>query len=222
MRLLKTAAALVAVAGLAGTPAVADAAPSRDAQRFADAVARGKQSLLALRPMISVRTYGAIVEVERCEAAMEGVHADAVERRLEEQGSTVVWAMYVYPYVELHRPMLRQVVADLDAIPTRDPALRAGREAWRRGLRLFEALPPPLPDPCGALERWRDASFTAEAAPLTRADAERFWEILARTDDERDRRFARAVKRLRALGVSPRRARAFDGRRLLDLWSDDH
>ena len=145
-----------------------------------------------------------------------------MDARIELQGGAVAWSALLYPYVELSLPTLRQVVADLDAVTTRDAALRAGRQAWRRGVRLFESLDPPLERPCEALERWRDTGFSAAGAPISRRDALRFWDTLERTDDERDHRYGRAVKRLRQLGIARGRVKAFNGHRVFDILSDDH
>ena len=221
MSVRRATAVLVVAAALGQTPAVG-AAPPSSAERLVEAVERGHRGLAAVRPALSERAVAVDREITACEHLVEGDHPEAVENRIEETGAAVVWSALLWPYVEATLPVARQVVADMDAVPTRDPALRSGRAAWRRGVRLFASFPPPVERPCEALARWRDAGFSAAAAPIPRADALRFWKLLARTDDERDRRYGKAVRRLRQLGLSPRRARRFDGRRIFDLYSDDH
>lgn len=44
----------------------------------------------------------------------------------------------IQPVVEVSKAPLRQMVSDLEAIPTRDPALRTGRAARRQSLVDFE------------------------------------------------------------------------------------
>lgn len=220
MRLLLALLTIAATLAMASAPARA-AAP-RSAHRFVEAVERGHRTLAGAASEIERRSREFEREMPRCDRALRGDFSDEVNARIEFQGTAVIFSALLYPYVELSLPGLRQIVADLDAIPTRDRALRRGRDAWRRGVGLFESLAPPVERPCEALERWRDAGFSAERAPISRPDAERFFDTLERTDDERDRRYGRAVKRLRELGIPRRRAKAFNGHRHFELFSDDH
>lgn len=215
------AGTLVTVLAMATAMSAGAAAP-RSANRFVEAVERGQRTLAGAGPEIDRRTREIERELSRCESATEGDFSDRVNARIELQGGAVVWSALLHPYVELSLPALRQVVADLDAVATRDPALHAGRQAWHRGVRLFTSLAPPPQRPCEALERWRDSGFAAAQAPISRRDALRFWDTLERTDDERDSRYARAVKRLRELGIPGRRAKAFNGHRVFDIFFDDH
>lgn len=221
MRLLL---ALLAVAALLATAAApAGAAATRSAQRFVEAVERGERTLADVRPEIERRFREWEREQPRCDRALRGDFSDAVDGRIELQGGAVAVSGLFHPYVELGLPGLRQIVADLYAVTTRDRALRAGRQAWRRGVGLFESFDPPIERPCEALERWRDTGFAADQAPISRADAQRYFDTLEQTGAERDgRRYGRAVKRLRKLGVTRRRAEAFDGHLYLDIVSGDH
>jgi hypothetical protein len=218
----RRAIAIFALVVCAALPVGAHAAPPQSATRFVAATERGHQTLKAALPEIGRRAEAIDAEVTGCEHLVNGRFSKEVEVRIEVQGVAVIWAALLHPYVELSLPAWRQVVADLDAIPTRDRALQAGRAAWRRGVRLFESFAPPLERPCEALARWKEAGFTAQSAPISRRDALRYWETLEATDDERDDRYARAVRRLRQLGVRRRAANAFDGHRAFDIFSDDH
>ncbi len=214
-KLVLAAAVLLAVLV---APSVAAAAPAQSAQRFVDAAVRGRAAVETQQTEIARRTRAAVQEITTCDdEVLGGAHSAEVARRIELHAGAVVWLAVLRPSVELRLPALRDVVSALNAVPTRDRALRAGRAAWRTGVRRLESLPVLAESPCALLTRWRDAGFTAASVPISRAAARRVMRTLS-ASARRDRRFTRAVRRLRAMGVSPRQARAFDGRVLLSAF----
>ena len=61
-------------------------------------------------------------------------------------------------------PALAQLVADLDAIPTRDRVLRSARAVWRRIARLAANVPV-HEQPCAAIEAWVESGWRDRARP---------------------------------------------------------
>jgi hypothetical protein len=127
-------------------------------------------------------------------------------RRALDQAIEVFAVGMVHALFDPTLPALRTLSAQLDAVPTADPALRSGRTAWRKTVGAIAALPP-LDDPCGKLIAWRRSGYAPSAAPaLDRA------KLKALNDSGGpDPRFARAARRMRALGVSKSAADRFTG-----------
>ena len=113
-------------------------------------------------------------------------------------------------------PALRTMVADLDAIPTEDRALRSGRAAWRASVEQIEAAPK-LADPCGVLQAWRQAGWTRESAPRIPGLSKAIDEA---SNDRIERKLVRAERRMRRLGVSRGAARRFRGETLSSCVDD--
>lgn len=103
------------------------------------------------------------------------------------------------------RPALDAFLAQIEAVPTNDPALRGGRAGWRTEIDIIRRLPS-TPDPCAALQAWQRTGFAPSSAPipldvLTNAAA------LAA-----EGKLAVAARRMRQLGVSAGAARRFTRR----------
>jgi hypothetical protein len=196
---------LLAVAALLAAAAPAIAGPREDARRFSDA---------ALRAKAMIATHAG--EVEEATAALRPCFELAMRApaHASDRASSVLAVEVVYELLHPAEPVLRRFVADLEAVATTDPALRAGRMAWRRALAIFAALPH-AGDPCVLLERWRAAGWSADAAPPDLAPA---FDRLERLNGGRvvDRWMRSAVHRLRELGVSKRAARRFAGDGMFD------
>lgn len=111
------------------------------------------------------------------------------------------------------RPALGAFQVRLDRVQTADPALRSGRAAWRATIAAVAGLRAPK-DFCGDLERWRRTGFRPSAAP-------RYGTFDLATLLPLDRKFTRAKRRLRALGISRGAAERWAGDRLFDDLLDD-
>lgn len=221
-RTLRSARAALIVAALvtiAPTQARAAAKPDERAaaQAFADAALHYGQDVRAALPAARKARQAARVDARKCDGPLR-----ALERRLEGDGDftrrdfRAFILMSIQPWVGVYAtlvPAHERMLAELDATPTADPALRTGRAVWRSltNLMRFYALIPA--DLCGQLDAWVDAG--AKGTPLPDVNL-RGWddpEELDRDSSSPDEsaRLARAVRRLRELGQGPRRSERFDG-----------
>jgi hypothetical protein len=211
MRAAPIAAALAMVVAL-GSAVPADAAPPRSAQRFADAALRAKVAINALRPEISRSLREA--DLGRC-----GDLGDQAPARAERTAGALIDLALAQALLGPTQPVLERFVADLEAIPTRDPALRSGRAAWRESVAALGRLPA-FDQPCAALERWAKAGWSPAARPpvpvaeIERLDSDRL-------DERFDRGVARAARRLRRLGISAGAAKRFTGETLFEDAVDE-
>jgi hypothetical protein len=203
--------ALVAAAALA--PVAVAQRPS-SAQRMADAVERGKSAIRAKAP--EYKAAFAAIELERC---IRVLASKEPPKRAAERADAVLLAALSHPIYGPTKPVLRQIVADLQVIPTSDPALKSGRAAWRRLTEIVEQMPT-LDKPCEQLERWAASGWNASAAP--KIDAKLVARVTEQTDSpELQRKIDRAARRMRQLGVSRGDARRFTGETLLDDVIDE-
>ena len=196
---------LLLLAVVLATAAPAGAAPTRTAQRFSDAVLHARVAIKAQRDEFRERWEA--LNLELCFEALDG----APERAADRAGLVVGLGLST-TFNDLLLPHLRQVVAELDAVPTRDRVLRSGRAAWREMVRLLGGIPR-VEDPCGQLARWRDAGWAPEAAPPV---PDYDIEALEKRGDRLERKLKRAARRLRRLGLSRAAARRFTGETLLE------
>ena len=198
--LIALAAVLAASAAALPSAASAQQRPST-AQRFADAAMRAREAIAPLIP----RIQRGLVEQDR--ACFRVLRPDAVPPLEALDEALVLLSMGTEaPWVVRSRPVLAQVVRDLDRIPTRDPALVAGREAWRT-LERRVATAPLIDRPCQRLEAWARTGFAKEATPWVSADTYR--RASTALDGELRRTLRRAERRLRRLGVPAADARRF-------------
>ena len=200
------------VAAVALVPA-SSAPAATSAQRFADAVERGKSAIRAKKP--EFKAVAEAVDFERCERALEA--KPPPEREIDRFATFLVIAV-LQPTIQPSMPVLRQIVADLDAIPTRDPVLKSGRAAWREIVASF-GLFPILDKPCEQLEAWAASGWKASARPDFDFAA---FEKLAGEDsfEGADAKLERAARRMRQLGVSKGDAERFTGETLFDDVED--
>lgn len=187
---------------------------TQSAQAFADAALRAHVAMRAESETIDRRMRA--LRPRLCISVLRDVvrRGRLVERRSERVFGQMMVG-FMRPLVDVIVPVGRHLVADLDAVPTRDPALIAGRDAWRELIALFEAYPV-VTRPCHALDAWRDSGFAPALAPPDQTSA------LARLDalDETEtfsRRVGRAQRRLRMLGVT-RGAAARFSEDLIDVY----
>ena len=131
------------------------------------------------------------------------------------------------PMMRALQPALDRFAASLEAVQTRDPALRSGRSAWRQQAVSSGKVYGPLPeDVCGQLRAWERGG--ARGVPLPGVDLDLGGGTIAdgvltaeesTSDDEdegedildTDGKAQRAAERLRELGQGPRRAARFSG-----------
>lgn len=201
---------VLSVLALAAVPA--QAAPrTKAAAAFSDAALRAKVALQAGEPAVKAKLdamrSGLCLRVVK-ESARSG------NRHRFKRALAVTLLGGLRPLVEVFVPVARQLVAELDAVPTRDPALIRGRDAWRRSVAAFEGLPV-VERPCERLGEWRASGYSAEKAPPYLVDE------LEQLEDDGAVDLALAARRLRQLGVSRRAAERFAGEDLVgDVYLD--
>lgn len=115
------------------------------------------------------------------------------------------------------RPALERLVADLKAIPTRDPLLRSGRAAWRAFVAGIAAYPF-IDRPCRRLEAWANSGWEPDLRPPI--DVAAFRQAERIDSDALPGKLRRAGRRLRELGVSRGEAERFTGSTLFDDIDD--
>ena len=162
--MLRISLTVVVLLVLVGAPP-ADAARTSSAQRFADAALRAKSALRAVAPQIRA----AHEDVFRtCESGIEPdedppAHARRRAEVLAHQAERA-------PLVQIARPVFDKLLDDLRRIPTRDPALRSGREGWRLFVELLFGEPV-LPGACQQLAAWAATGYARDRAPVFRVAA---------------------------------------------------
>jgi hypothetical protein len=202
----------IAAAALLVPPATAPAATT--AERFAGAVERGKSAIRAKEA--EYRAAFEAVDFDRCERALE---RKPPPKREADRFGLLFAAVILQPTFGPTKPVLQQIVDDLDAIPTRDPILRSGRAAWRSVVGLVSRFPT-VDKPCEQIEAWANAGWRASARPDF--DFEGFEKLLEEGDDKAlERKLDRAARRLRQLGVSKGAAERFAGETLLEDIPDE-
>ena len=203
---------LILCVAIAATLVPAAPAPAATtAQRFADAVERGKSAMRGKKAEIEA-AYDAS-NLEECSAAFE---REPPERAVDTMAALFVIGL-VQPVVEPSKPVYDQIVADLTAIPTNDPILRSGRAVWRAYRAQLDQIAL-IQDPCGQLARWARTGWRRSATP--KIDVEAIDRLIESKPLEAKMR--RAVRRLRQLGVSRADAERFRGETMYDdVLSED-
>jgi hypothetical protein len=209
----------VAIAGLLVSAAPADAGSRSSAQRFADAALRTKVRIGAVVPAVK-RSAREIWE------PCAGLPESEPPARAKPQIDVLEVSIILGPVFPHTQPVLERFVADLEAIPTNDPALRSGRAAWRESVRR-EAAIPIVERPCELYAAWAATGYAPEAAPvLPVAEYEAAMRGLDELEARSARKKDRAARRLRRLGVREPSARRFAGagmfRALDDAFPGDH
>jgi hypothetical protein len=119
---------------------------------------------------------------------------------------------------------------ELDRVPTADPALVAGREAWRATVVFVQQLQPVPADLCARIRAWADSGYADAALPILQPAPVHELLAAAPDSDEPDLPapgLRRAGARMLQLGVTKGQARRFEGVSLFrgvalfDLASDD-
>jgi hypothetical protein len=196
----------MAIAVAPAAPAQAPAADERAAAReFSFAAYRLRVAILAEEDAIDDKLQNVTLETlgdDRCDRADE---AATGLRGIEVLLTDILLAFA--PAYDPIRPALDTFLAQLEAIPTNDPALRGGRAGWRTEVDIIRRLPS-TPDPCAALQAWQRTGFAEDRAPIP---------IDALTNPAAEAsagKIAVAARRMRQLGVGATAAKRFRGREM--------
>ncbi len=201
--LLTLAAALLAAAPATAAPRTQAAAD------FAGAALRAQIGMNAQRDEHRARERA--VRLRLCGRALRAIPAGNKPRL--KRALNVLFIAITRPMADTFVPVGQRLVADLDAVPTRDAALIAGREAWRDIVALFERIPA-LDRPCERLDEWRRSGWDPAKAPPPLDDVLELFE--GDGSEGIEQALTRAVRRLRRLGVSTGAAERFSGERFFD------
>ena len=209
--------ALALTAGVTGTaqaqttppatppaPAPAQAAPDERAaaRELSFAAYRLRVAVLAQKQAVEDKllgiTLGALSD-PRCDRA-----ENAAPGFLAIEVLIVELVLDITPAYDPVRTALDAFLAQIEAIPTNDRALRSGRAGWRSEIQFIRGLQS-SPDPCGSLQAWQRKHFAPSASPVN-LDAVTDPGLNAAED-----KITIAARRMRALGVSAGAARRFTG-----------
>jgi hypothetical protein len=193
-------AVLVVVGTAVAVPRAQAADPT--AQAFVDTVALGSVAINGTKPQ--VREAFKALEIDRCVKAIDEKAPGAVIDSLFDVAFYGTIQATFKPSV----PAMQAIVAGLDRIPTSDPALRSGRAAWRATAETMAKLPA-MVQPCRKLEAWKKRKWQGKAPTILPAGAKQA--LAPILGNELDRKFERASKRLRALGISKADAKLWAG-----------
>ena len=199
-------AILIALALAPTAPAQAPAPDERAAAReFSFAAYRLRVAILAQQDAIEAKLLNVTLEAlgdERCDRAD---NAAPGIRGIEVLIVDILLAFA--PAYDPVRPGLDTFLAQLEAIPTNDRALRGGRAGWRTEVDIIRRLPS-TPDPCAALQAWQRTGFAEDRAPIP-------IDVLTNpAADASAGKIAVAARRMRQLGVGATAAKRFRGRQM--------
>lgn len=199
-------AILIALALAPTAPAQAPAPDERAAAReFSFAAYRLRVAILAQQDAIEAKLLNVTLEAlgdDRCDRADD---AATGLRGIEVLLIDILLAFA--PAYDPIRPALDTFLAQLEAIPTNDPALRGGRAGWRTEVDIIRRLPS-TPDPCAALQAWQRTGFAENRAPIP-------IDVLTNPAAEASAgKIAVAARRMRQLGVGATAAKRFRGRQM--------
>jgi hypothetical protein len=208
----------VVVGALLGVPEPA-AAQARDARaaarEFSFAAYRLRVAVKARLPEIDRAV--SITRTPACRTALSGGTPAQQRRHVDDLVGVLVDLLAGAMFAPVSEP-LRTFQAELDRVPTTDPALRSGRAAWRESVGLYLQVRPLPSDLCAQLGRWRTAGYAAAARPaLQPAGVRRILDGSGTVDAKLHLAAARMV----ALGVSQGQARRFAGDTLFDGFSPE-
>jgi hypothetical protein len=208
----------VVLGALLGVPQVAAAqAPDERAaaREFSYAAYRLRVAVKARLPEID--RAASITRTPACRTALSGGTPAQQRRHVDDLVGVLVDLLAGAMFAPVSEP-LRTFQAELDRVPTTDPALRSGRAAWRESVGLYLQVRPLPSDLCAQLGRWRTAGYAAAARPaLQPAGVRRILDGSGTVDAKLHLAAARMV----ALGVSQGQARRFAGDTLFDGFSPE-
>ena len=204
LRMKRIAVVSVVLLFLAGAPAAraeSDRAAARDFGRAA-------QRLYA-----AASAQRQVVETGVNRLTRDPVCADALAHVPIKGGAYKAAWKLVFPYswealIAPIEPALRDYVAALDRVKLNDKRLRSGRAALRLDERAVRGIKTAPADICTQLQAWQQAGYPVSSAPTIEDPV---FAALFKLPRSLDKKVDRAVKRLRALGVSRRTAALFTG-----------
>jgi hypothetical protein len=209
--------AVVALLAVLGMPAVASAQASADdaasAREFSYAAYRLRVAIKARMP--AVEQAAAITRSPVCRAALRGATPAQQQAHVDDLVGVLVDLLAGTMLAPVAEP-LATFQAELERIPTTDPALRSGRAAWRASVALYRQVRPLPPDLCEQLRRWRAAGYAAATRPELQPPVVRG--ILDGSGSV-DAKLHLAAARMVALGVAEGQARRFAGDTLFNGFS---
>ena len=211
---MRGVALLAGLTLLLGAAPALGAARTRAAQEFADAALRAHVAMRARSDEITRRTRALLPRL--CRSVLDDtLHPGRRRPDRYERAAAYMFFGLMRPLVDAILPVGRRLVADLDAVPTRDAALVDGREAWRELVALFEWYPV-VERPCERLAEWRDSGYRRDLVPPDLRAADQYLEDW---DDAEtfSVRADRAADRLRRLGVPRGAAERFE-EDLIDVY----
>ena len=208
------AAALVAVLGVPSVAAAQAVPDERAAAREFSYAAYRLRVVIKLR-MPAIDQAAAITRSPACRAALRGATPEQERAHVDDLVGVLVDLLAGAMLAPVAEP-LQTFQAELDRVPTADPALRSGRAAWRTSVALYQQVRPLPADLCAQLERWRTAGYATAARPDLQPVAVRG--ILDGSGTV-DGKLRLAAARMVALGIPEGRARRFAGDTLFNGFS---
>ena len=147
--------AAVALGAMLGVPQVAAAqAPDERAaaREFSYAAYRLRVAVKARLP--EIERAASITRAPACRAALSGGTPAQQRKHVDDLVGVLVDLLAGAMFAPVSE-QLRSFQAELDRVPTADPALRSGRAAWRQSVALYVQVRPLPSDLCAQLGRWR-------------------------------------------------------------------
>jgi hypothetical protein len=203
---LRRAGLVAVLAALAVVPTASAQTPPDEraaARELSFAAYRLRVAVIAQRDAIDDKVLGVTLAAlgdDRCDRADD---AAPEGRELEVLLTDLLLAFA--PAYDPIRPALDTFLAELERIPTNDPALKGGRAGWRTEIDIIRRLPS-TPDPCAALQAWQRNGFAASKAPIP-LDV-----LINPAARAAEGKIAVAARRMRRLGVSAGAAQRFTGK----------
>lgn len=204
-RAVRRAAIPAILVALAVAPAAPAQAPDERAaaREMSFAAYRLRVAVLARSDAIDERLFGVTLDAiadDRCDRA-----DDAAPAGREIEVLLIDLLLAFAPAYDPIRPALDTFLAELERIPTNDPALRGGRAGGRTEIDIIRRLPS-TPDPCATLQAWRRTGFAPAKAPIP-------LDVLVNPAAQAaEGKLAVAARRMGQLGVGAGTARRFTGK----------
>jgi hypothetical protein len=211
-RVVLTLLALLAVVTTALPGSAAAQAPDERAaaREYSYAAYRLRLKIKAAVPALNQAVSALFTP--QCAVEPEGTpeFTDAVERKADTLSAEAVLGVVYAPVAGAFGTFQ----TELDRVPTADPALVAGREAWRATVVFVQQLQPVPADLCARIRAWADSGYADAALPILQPAPVHELLAAAPDSDEPDLPtvgLRRAAARMAQLGVTKGQARRFAG-----------
>jgi hypothetical protein len=210
--------ALVALVAALALPQAAPAqAPDERAAAREYAYAAYRLRVAIKERLPEIDAAAALTRAPACRSALQGATPEQEREHLDDLVGVLV-DLLAGAMLAPVAGELRTFQAELDRVPTADPALRSGRAAWRSSVALYAQVRPLPADVCARLRAWRTAGYAAAGRPDLQPPGVR--RILDGTGIV-DVKLRLAAARMVALGTSEGQARRFAGDTLFDGFSPE-